>query len=483
VKRKRAGASAISLCMIVRDEERFLPDCLESARGVADEIIVVDTGSSDATVSIAERFGARVLHHQWRDHFAAARNEALAAASGQWMLVLDADERLEQRTAPRIREAVADPNWENGFLHFINVTERGPCGRQWLASRFFRLTPGLRYIGRIHEQVVQQIPVIRSRIVEATVYHYGYQSLVHEEKQKTARNTRLLERALEDPEARDPLLRTNYLYHHANLASGGELVERYEAFARYVRQSWPRDPPRVPWITAGLAEYGRILNDVGRHSEARLVAAELLARHGESPMLRYLLARAAAAEGRLEEAEKELETVLGETAIAAEHLQYTQDPALVRGRAAFLLGLIREKQQRLEEAASHYQAAVREEPDQDRLRARLVCALVRLGGYREALETLEASGTLMAQQGFECLGLGLALLTESVGRLAFWGGMVSRAAADFPPAARLLERLEKLGAERTFRLEDFPELASAVTLEEDQPGWFAMPQTARSNRG
>src|SRR5712692_10620838 len=85
----------ISLCMIVRDEERFLRECLESARAVVDEMVIVDTGSQDATVAIAREFGARVLQHVWDDDFAAARNCAVTAASEDWMLALDADERLE----------------------------------------------------------------------------------------------------------------------------------------------------------------------------------------------------------------------------------------------------------------------------------------------------------------------------------------------------------------------------------------------------
>ena len=84
-------AYPISLVMIVRDEERCLARCLESAVGLVDEIVVVDTGSTDATVAIAESYGARVGHFTWVDDFAAARNAALAAATHPWRLVLDAD--------------------------------------------------------------------------------------------------------------------------------------------------------------------------------------------------------------------------------------------------------------------------------------------------------------------------------------------------------------------------------------------------------
>ncbi len=467
--------------MIVRDEERFLGACLESARAVVDEMIVVDTGSRDATVAIAEKFGARVLHYAWEDDFAAARNRSLAAASGDWMLVLDADERLDPASAPKIREAVAAADCEIGLLRFVNMTDTGPSGQEWLAPRLYRLGPGLRYIGRIHEQVVQPAGRVRSRVVDAVVLHYGYQVSIYSERQKRARIARLLERALEDPEAQDPLLRANYLFHHANQGSGPELISRYEAFVAYIRQNWREDPPRVSWITGGLAEYARLLVDIGRFEEARRIAEELLERNGESPMLRYLLARAQAAAGDLERAERNLQRVLQpDPAVSLEHLQYSQDISLARGRAHFLLGLIREKQDRPAEAAAHYQAALREEPEEDSLRGSLLCTLVKLGRYSEALRVLESSPAGMAkpQPGSDCLGFALALLTRSPGRLTFWGERVRGLASQFAPAAAMLERVAGWNPERPFQLEDFPEISSALALD-IEPGAFPMPQTVR----
>ena len=253
----------ISLCMIVRDEERFLPACLESVQGVVDEIVVVDTGSQDSTVAIAEQFGARVLDHAWNDDFAAARNHALEAATGQFILALDADERLEARTAPRIREAVEAGGWDVGLLPFVNMSSDRPCGREWLSCRVFRRTPHMRYIGRIHEQLMQQIPRVRTRVIDATVYHYGYQVSVFAERQKRVRNTRLIEQALEESKSQGPLIHSNYLFHYANLASNQELLRRYDAFGAYVREHWPRELPDAPWITAGMVEYARLLNDSG----------------------------------------------------------------------------------------------------------------------------------------------------------------------------------------------------------------------------
>ena len=101
------AAPSVSLCVVVRDEEELLPGCLEAAAPAADEVVVVDTGSTDGTVAVAAGFGARVLHVPWEDSFSAARNVALAAARGDWILFLDADEHLEAGGAARLRPLLA----------------------------------------------------------------------------------------------------------------------------------------------------------------------------------------------------------------------------------------------------------------------------------------------------------------------------------------------------------------------------------------
>ena len=117
VAARHGRAPRITLCMIARDEERFLPECLDRARAAVDEIVIVDTGSKDRTVAIAQSFGAKVLHVPWDDDFSAPRNAGIAAATGDWILVLDADEFLRQKT-------IKDENDAFAFLkaHGMEVT-------------------------------------------------------------------------------------------------------------------------------------------------------------------------------------------------------------------------------------------------------------------------------------------------------------------------------------------------------------------------
>ena len=183
--------NAIALVLIARNEERCIARCLASARAHVDEMIVLDTGSTDATREIAARCGARVLSAAWPDDFSAARNLALSHTSAPWRLVLDADEWIaagaESLDAVRARAP--------GFLGLLRVDsvvndERGAL--QHAPSWIPRLLPaGVHYEGRIHEQPASALPRERLALV---IGHDGYLDRAREAK--AGRNERLLRLAL-----------------------------------------------------------------------------------------------------------------------------------------------------------------------------------------------------------------------------------------------------------------------------------------------
>ena len=109
-------APTLSCCMIVRNEEQFLLQCLESIKDVVDEIIVVDTGSADRTVQIAGEFGAKVYHHPWNNDFSEARNVSLSYATCDWILIMDADEELEQEDGPLLLSLLKSDEY-NAIFH------------------------------------------------------------------------------------------------------------------------------------------------------------------------------------------------------------------------------------------------------------------------------------------------------------------------------------------------------------------------------
>jgi hypothetical protein len=155
----------VSAAMIVRDEEKFLGGCLETVAGRVDEIVIVDTGSSDRSRAIGEAFGARIIDAPWTGDFSAARNTALDAVSSDWVLYIDADERLGLPAGGRVRDYI-DANAVAGFVRFRPKTGFTRY-REW---RLFRSDPRIRFRGRIHETMVDDILAL-SALEDAPVTH------------------------------------------------------------------------------------------------------------------------------------------------------------------------------------------------------------------------------------------------------------------------------------------------------------------------
>lgn len=212
-----AGVTSLSLCLIARNEERFLGDCLASAAGLVDEVILVDTGSTDRTVDIARAAGARVVKFAWNDDFAAARNFGLGHARGSHILVLDADERLGPGAREGLAAALRDPELLLGSLPLHNastldatlmevVTGAKRIGAPVFVPRLFPNRPELRFTRRVHETLTVGFNHLHARglglskAVAAPLIHYGDVPSLRQGLGKDIRNETLLRRSLaEDP--------------------------------------------------------------------------------------------------------------------------------------------------------------------------------------------------------------------------------------------------------------------------------------------
>lgn len=204
--------------MIVRDEARFLPGCLASIEGVVDEIVVLDTGSTDETMSIAEQHGAVTASDDWRNDFAEARNAALAHATGDYVLVLDADERLSAGAGEVLREACSSQRADCFLLPLHNADrldaspedilsgERRVGGVTYL-PRLLRRTADLAWEGEVHENPRTWLKAPGRQVLrlEAPLIHYGYADEVVAQREKVARNLDLLRlRCEREPDRPDP---------------------------------------------------------------------------------------------------------------------------------------------------------------------------------------------------------------------------------------------------------------------------------------
>jgi len=143
---------SLSLCAIALDEEAMLPGMLESVRGLVSEMLVgVDSRTTDATRQVAETHGALTLGFDWHDSFAEARNQVLEHARGDWVLALDADERLLPAGRQALLDVVGDrvARDVDGFRLLLLEGDT----QEWTAARLFRNEPDLRYVGRVHEEI------------------------------------------------------------------------------------------------------------------------------------------------------------------------------------------------------------------------------------------------------------------------------------------------------------------------------------------
>jgi tetratricopeptide (TPR) repeat protein len=186
--------------MIVRDAERDLPRCLASVRGLVDEVIIVDTGSTDDTPTIARTHAHHYARYDWHDDFAAARNASLSLATGDWILVLDADEELDPKTRHLIRPGLDAADIAAYQLILQSLLEEGVAPASQFQFRLFRNLPGIRYANPIHEQIVESLMLHLSRTgqqttrLPAVIIHHGYKE--GHNPRRAERNQRILRKVL-----------------------------------------------------------------------------------------------------------------------------------------------------------------------------------------------------------------------------------------------------------------------------------------------
>ena len=205
----------ISACVITKNEEKNLPKWLECMNLIADELVVVDTGSTDGTVEIARAAGANCFFFQWVDDYSAAKNFAIDQATGDWIFFLDADEYFLSRDCAKAREHIRICNENPGVwgcvFSMVNIDKNTgqELGIAFHVIRAFRHTESLRYVGRIHEELrnlsegpkktMQYMPGI-------VIYHTGYSPELMPDKYR--RTIRMLEKS----QAMDGVRKVDDLY-------------------------------------------------------------------------------------------------------------------------------------------------------------------------------------------------------------------------------------------------------------------------------
>ena len=221
----KAQEPTISCCMIVKNEEAFLKQCLDSVKAYVDEIIIVDTGSTDKSVEIARQYTDKVYFHAWEDSFSKARNQALSYATGDWILQIDGDEELVAGSGPKLRQAVREAGPADAFhVNIISTFSNGMKEARHNFERLFRNNGMIHYAGIVHNRVEGAAMVKASRI---EMMHYGYDVDEKKASEKFLRTKALLIRQIaEEPDNPMPhhYLGTSYLARNMLESATDELV-------------------------------------------------------------------------------------------------------------------------------------------------------------------------------------------------------------------------------------------------------------------
>ena len=250
---ERAAAKrrpTLAVCMIAKNEAEFIVGAIESVIDLADEVIVVDTGSTDETVALARAAGARVEYFGWIGDFAAARNASLSYATSDWILCLDADERLQRGCYTAVRavmEEWGDPH-RVVCVKILNFTRDRRFMSDGFSGRMFLNVPTMRFTGRVHEEVGgDRSDVATDYRLDIIFDHFGADPQIMREKSKDLRNIELLESRLK--EKPDDLLTHFYLgsQHHI----GGRPDAALRAFERVV-ELFERNPSGYSMVVRNL---------------------------------------------------------------------------------------------------------------------------------------------------------------------------------------------------------------------------------------
>jgi Flp pilus assembly protein TadD len=278
---RRPGASSVSLCMIVKDEALHLVRCLRSAKPIVDEIVVVDTGSTDRSSDIARVFGARVYEHPWRHDFSEARNVSIARATGNWILVLDADEALAPQDYESFLKVVAGERTSaytvrtRNYTAEVNTVGWRPnsgdypqleAGVGWFPSekvRLFPRRPGVVFSGAVHELVEPSLRVagIPLRTCGLQVHHYGK---LKEDRagRKTRTYSELERRKLQTADDRSASLREAAVQ-ATRLGRPAEAIALWRQFL----ESYPESAEAYVNLSAAWMQMGRY-DEAARSAEA-----------------------------------------------------------------------------------------------------------------------------------------------------------------------------------------------------------------------
>lgn len=354
-----SASCRVSLCLIVRNEERNLAACLEPFTDLVDEIIVVDTGSTDGTRELAGRLGASVTYFPWQDDFSAARNESLRLATGDWILWLDADDRIDEANREKLRGLLAQlPAEGRGYvMKTVSFGSHSTAPAMVISHpRLFPHRPEIRWQGRVHEQIAPALETagVPIEMVDISIHHTGYQDPSIQQR-KANRDLRLLRMDYAtDPE------NPSTLYH---LGCAHLRLGQHDSALTYLLLALKHAGPNPgDWLRRLYAVTSETLAKLARHEESLALASEGLRRFPMDPDLVLRRADLLWDLDDLGAAQRTLEEFLGSVSPAT-YLCHGPEDSFNRRGARSMLACILRSQRQFDQAQRIFQELLAERPD------------------------------------------------------------------------------------------------------------------------
>jgi GT2 family glycosyltransferase/tetratricopeptide (TPR) repeat protein len=368
----------LSLCMIVRDNARTLPACLESIRPWVDEMVVVDTGSADETPAIVEAYGGRLFHFPWCDDFSAGRNESLRHARGEWLFWMDSDDVIPPECGRGLRAIVergGDPS-VLGYVMQVHCPGGGEDGDPNADVtvvdhvKLFPNRPDLRFEGRIHEQILPAIRRAGGEVAwtDVHVVHAGSDQSPEAQRRKRERDLRILGLELAE--------RPDHPFTLFNLGMTHVDGSRFEEGADFLRRSIAASGPDESHLRKAYALLVYAEMRLGRAEDALRTSRRARSLFPEDLELRFREGVLLHDLGRLGEAEEAYRDAL--TVREGRHFS-SVDRGLAGFKARQNLAVVLSDMGRPREAAGQWRLVVDEMPDYRPGWRGLGEALIRLG--------------------------------------------------------------------------------------------------------
>lgn len=380
----------LSVCLITKNEERFLAGCLESVRPVAGEVVLVDTGSVDRTVEIAREQGCRVLHRTWDDDFSAARNAGIDVARGRWILCLDADERVSDAEALLSAIRAAAPEMGGFLIERHDIVTQPEDGQTDVYPipilRLFRNHPAIRYEGIVHERPNETVIRAGFRIGSlATLKLTHLVSHLPQERLEAKQwgYLRLLDLELER-DARNFWAR---YYRGKTLWYLRRLEEAREAFRSVVDERSCLPPLRA----SAWCMLAALLSEEGLRGAAVSCVQESLALIPDQSLAFYVLGEILYADGRFAHALEAYRRVRRSLDPEAGPSQVLGDLCLTPGKRGYKLGCCLLALGALDEAEERFREGLKEEPCHGGCHYGLARSALLRGDPAGAVEHLEAA--------------------------------------------------------------------------------------------